>query len=420
MSDLERRLEELFMSDARARRVDQVNVSGRGRNRFAPAGFLAAVALAAVAAIVLFNTLRPSDNTAAVPSVAPSASASASASASSPSSPTASTTPSGSNAPSATTAAGVRPDTQHGIIVPTGGLRTEADPQPVQDPAVLRDSPSTASVSPDGKRVAFIRISGSTYQIRTFTTARPNDVATILDLTGTGEITGHLVWAGDGSNTLLFEATKETRGQGGDDQIWEYSALRTIDVGTREVREIARVSGQNRKLWPLAWLPAQQLAGALEMEPLGPIGNYVVVRSGTIERTAFNPKSDIGKFDASRDGQRILMNRQTGLRWWPVGSPSAAKDLPGRGDQIAYAEFRPGADEIGVDVPAGGRFEIWTLDGAVRVVAMRVTGFSHWRADGTAAIVSPDPNTVLLLDPNTGATVPLAGGGFPVLETVLF
>jgi len=276
-------------------------------------------------------------------------------------------------------------------------------------------------VSPDGKRVALIRISGSTYQIRTFTTARPNDVATILDLTGTGEITGHLVWAGDGSNTLLFEATKETRGQGGgDNQIWEYSALRTIDVGTKDVREIARVSGQNRKLWPLAWLPAQQLAGALEMEPLGPIGNYLVVRNGAIERTALNPKSDIGKFDASRDGQRILMNRQTSLRWWPVGSPSAAKDLPGRGDQIAYAEFRPGADEIGVDVPAGGRFEIWTLDGAVRVVATRVTGFSHWRADGTAAIVSPDPNTVLLLDPNTGATVPLPGGGFPVLETVLF
>jgi len=278
------------------------------------------------------------------------------------------------------------------------------------------------SVSPDGKRIAFVYQSGTTWQIRTFTTARPSDVTTLVDLTGSGEISSRLVWAGDGSNALLFEATKETRGQGGGDNlIWEYSALRTIDVGTKAVRELARISGQNHKLSPLAWLPAQQLAGAIEVEPLGPVASYVVVRNGSIERTALTPKSNAARFSASRDGQRILMTGDTSLRWWPVGSPAAAKDLAAQnGEQLAFAEFRPGADEIGVDVPAGGRFEIWKLDGQRRVVATRVTGFRHWRADGTGAFVSPDPNTVLLLDPNTGSTVPVPGGGFPIAETVLF
>src|SRR4051812_17847598 len=46
MNDLEQRLEELFMADSRARRVDRVTIGARGGSRLAPFAFVGAVALA--------------------------------------------------------------------------------------------------------------------------------------------------------------------------------------------------------------------------------------------------------------------------------------------------------------------------------------------------------------------------------------
>src|SRR4051812_21774318 len=85
MSDLERRLEDLYMSDSRARRVQQVNVAPRGRNPFAPLAFVGGIAALTLALIVTLSLLRggepvpassPSPNTsaAAVVSASPSAS----------------------------------------------------------------------------------------------------------------------------------------------------------------------------------------------------------------------------------------------------------------------------------------------------------------------------------------------------------
>lgn len=313
----------------------------------------------------------------------------------------------------------MKPDSRHGLIVATGNIRTEDDPRGIQQSLFPT---SSFGVSPDGKRIAVIRTSQTGQQIVTFTTARPNDLTTAVDLTTSGELASRVVWAGDGSDSLLFDAVKETRGHGGgDNAIWEYSALRSVNLSTREVREVVRIAGQNTKLWQLAWLPARQLIGALEMRQLGPVANYVVVRNGAIERNAINPSPGVASFVASRDGQRIVVSLSTSVRWWQVDQPSAAKDLPAQpGETLGHAEFRPGADELGVGVPEGGRFEIWTLAGQRRVVASRVGNFLHWRVDGTAAMASPDPTAVLLIDPATGATTPLPGGGFPVADVVMF
>jgi hypothetical protein len=72
MSDLETRLEEIFVSDSRARRVDRVHVASPRWDFVGGAALTAAVALAAVAAIVAFNTLRPPlEQPAAAPSAVP-------------------------------------------------------------------------------------------------------------------------------------------------------------------------------------------------------------------------------------------------------------------------------------------------------------------------------------------------------------
>jgi len=333
--------------------------------------------------------------------------------------PSASATVTPSIAPSAASA--VKPDSQHGVIIATGNMRTEDDPRGLQQPSLFMLTPTSSyTVSPDGKRIALIRTSQTGQHIVTFTTTRPNDVTAVVDLSGSGELTSRVIWAGDGSDSLLFDAVKETHGSGGgDNATWQYSALRSVDLATRTVREVVRIAGQNTKLWQLAWLPGRQLVGALEMRQLGPVANYVLVRSGAAERTAMNPSPGVASFGASRDGLRILVSSSTSVRWWPVDQPSAAKDLTAQpGESLGYAEFRPGTDELGVDVGRG--FEIWTLTGGRRVVGNSFQGFRHWRVDGSAAITTSDPSAVLLIDPATGVMTPLPGGGFPVADVVGF
>lgn len=379
--------------------------------------FLAAlIAVAVVAAFILLGR-EPQSPSATNPSSSASQTPVTSASASA----AASTTPASS--PSA--GSGVRPDARHGLIVATGNMRTEDDPRGLQEPSLFMTAPTTAySISPDDKRVALIQTTQAGQRIVTFTTARPNDVTTVFDLASSGEVALHVVWAGDGSNSLLFAVVK----RGPDTATtfsFEYSALRVVEIrqGDRDVVEIARVSdpAKDTQFAPLAWLPARQLAAALEISAQGTVKSYVLVRNAVLERTPLTLAPRLWTlFDASRDGERVLVSQDAGVRWWPVDQPGAAKDLSGGGARIGRAEFRPGADEIGVEVPEGGKLEVWSLSGQRRVVAERVGTFLHWRVDGTAAITSPDPTTVLLVDAATGTTIPLPGGGFPVADVVLF
>ena len=367
-----------------------------------------------VALVLVMSACTPQPSVLASPSTVPSPAVTASA--------TQSPTRAPSRVPeSPSPAPAVRPDPQHGVIVATGGLRTEDADRSLQTPSLFATAPTTSyAVSPDGKRVALIRTTQTGQQIVTFTTARPNDITTVADLSGTGERANHIIWAGDGSDGVLFEANREARGPGGGDNlIIEYSALRSVDLPTRAIREIVRISGQNNSLWALAWLPSRQLAGALEVQPLGPTLNYVLIRAGAIERTPLNPRPSVASFNASRDGTRVLMFVDIFIRWWPVDQPATARDLVANsGEKLGRAALRPGADEIGVDV--GPAFEIWTLTGQRRVVGKTFGGFRLWRVDGTAAIVSSDPSSVGLLDPVTGTITPLSGGGFPVADVVMF
>ncbi len=311
-----------------------------------------------------------------------------------------------------------KPDPRYGVIVPTGNMRTETDPRGLQDPSLFMTN-SAYAVSPDGKRIALIRTAQTGQHVVTFSTDRPNDVTAVADLAGSGERAVNVVWAGDGSDSVLFAVVKETFPTGGGDVRFDHAALRTVNAKDRSVREIVRMSGQNTRLWPLAWLPAKQIAAAAEIGPRGPAMNYVTVRAGAIERVPIAPNPNVLWFSASRDGQLIVVSLQTSIRWWPTDRPSAAKEFTAQGpDRFGHVEFRPGTDELGVDT--GSAFEIWTLTGQRRVIAERTPGFLRWRVDGSAAIASSDPFSVWLIDPVTGAKTQLPGGGFPVADLVMF
>lgn len=348
----------------------------------------------------------------------PASSASPTATSTVPASPT--VTPSSV----ATAAAAVRPDAQHGLVTFTN-IRTEADPRDLQQPpAFARRQVNTfnIAVAPEGKRVALIRTGQTGQQLISFTTASPNDVTTLVDFSGGGEFATYLVWAGDGTGSLLMVVEKHSRGPGGGDNlIIEYSALRSVDVATREVKEIARISGESRNFFPLAWLPGKQLAAALEVRTLGPVANYVLVRNGTLERTDLKTGASVSSFTASRDGHRIAGAIDTGVRWWPIDEPLKARVIPGTAGEMPWnIAFRPGMDELGVQVGSGpggavpARFEIWSLTGQRRVVSA-TTGFERWRVDGSGALAG-----TALIDPATGAVTQLPGGPFMIAAAVLF
>ena len=174
MSDLERQLEELFMSDSRARRVDQVTVPAPRRSRFGGPMFVGGVAMAALALIVAFSLLRgaPENVPASSPSPSGSAGVVASPGPSASAAPSASSGAGASNAPPASAATGVRPDAQHGIITrggPGGVVRTEASA------AVLTtvNAYGGLAVSKDGRRVAYVLRGETAEELRVFDTANP-------------------------------------------------------------------------------------------------------------------------------------------------------------------------------------------------------------------------------------------------------
>jgi len=400
--------------------------------RRSPLGGLAAigaVAIAVIAAILVLNVLRP---TGEQPAARPSGSASAQISPSvAPSASGVIPTPQVSGPTSA-----VKRDAQHGLIT-FENIRTEDDSRGLQQPPQFQRSAGAVpftegiGVSPSGKQVALVRTSQTGQQLITFSTNKPNDVTIVVDLSGSGELAGGVVWAGDGSATVLLAVHKQSiPGPGQAPTV--YSTLRVVDLSTRQVREIARVTN-GAYFMPIAWRPDRKIGAALEVAA-GSAQSYDLVRDGA---PAERPMLDgsYGPVTASRDGLRIAAVFSPGpdagnmsVRWWPMDQLAAAKTISAPpGTRIDTASFRPGSpDELGVNVgppccPAGqgvpppGHFEIWNaVTGKQRLVSPTV-GFQFWRVDGTAALQGSS-----LIDPDTGAVTQLPGGAFKIVDVVLF
>jgi hypothetical protein len=394
------------------------------RGSLSAAAVLGAVAIVIVGAVILLASARREgdQDAAARPSASPSASASLPRS-SAPASP--------STTPSAATS-GVRPDAAHGLITFTN-IRSEADPKDLQQPPQFTRSPGAVpftegvGLSADGREVALVRTGQTGQQLIAFTTSRPNDVSIVIDFAGGGESAAGLVWAGDGVRSVVIAVHKLTSTS--PQSPTAYSSLRVVDLATKQVREIARITSGSY-FFPIAWRSDRRVAAALEVAA-GAAQSYDLLRDGASpERTTLG--GSYGPVTASRDGLRIAAVSRPGpdvgdpsVRWWPMEQPSAAKTIAAEKGRPELAAFRPGSpDEIGLSVtaPCVGcpgvppqHFEIWNIaTGQQRVVSPSV-GFQFWRVDGTAAI---DGN--LLIDPSTGATTQLPGGAFKIVDVVMF
>jgi hypothetical protein len=419
VSDLERRLEDLFMHDSRSRRVEAVSVPPRRPHPARGALFIGATALAVLAFILAINTLRagPPETTSLA---SPSASATASATASIGTTPSPS---SSSAAPSPATARG--PDAQHGFLsFGPSAIRTEVDARSLAPmPAVI----STAAVSPLGKRVAFISGSGDSKKLVMFETGQPDRLTTLVDFTGTGEAGGELVWAADGSSSILFAAHKELPVLGSPT---EYSALRSIDPATQKITEIARTTN-GMHLVPLYWDPRTGSGAAFETGEGGYGTAYVLIRGGALTRTVM-PFVTIGNSISAdaRSGRILAITGQdrTAVSTWRFDEFAQRTELrAAAGESIQLARWRPDRDEIVVGVGARPtttippiRMEVWSLANAHRVLSGGGTsGLRLVRVDGTAAL----SGDYTLVDLETGTalgTVPRASQSEYPFVAVLF
>jgi len=400
---------------------------------------LGAVAVVIVAAIVVLTMSRGTGDESAGAHPSGSASAATASTRSAAVAPTASgatalPTPATSAPP---VASSVKPDAAHGLITFTN-IRTEDDAKDLQQPPQFTRSSGAVpftegvGVSAEGKEVALVRTGQTGQQLITFTTNKPNDVTIAIDFTGSGESAGGLVWAGDGARSVVIAVHKLTSTS--PQFPTAYSSLRAVDLATKQVREIARITNGSY-FFPIAWRSDRKIAAALEVAA-GAASSYDLAREGATvpERTPLG--GFYGPVTASRDGLRVAAIVNPGpdvadpsVRWWPMDQPAAAKTIASiQKERPELAAFRPGSpDEIGVSaigpcvgcqggqgVPPPGHFEIWNVATGQQRVVSTTAGFALWRADGTAAIQGST-----LVDPATGATTQLPGA-FKVVDVVLF
>jgi hypothetical protein len=237
-------------------------------------------------------------------------------------------------------------------------------------------------VSPDGRRLAYWLYETGRSEIALY---EGGSSRTLVRL-GDELLFGGLVWSSDGTG-LVFGATKG----GGQGTPSDYSALRTFDLATGSVKELARVTA--RYLTPVAWDRARRVVAAAGVDARGGSGEYLIITEDRAIATSAMP-ADVVLMSASPDAafMTALSRKDFTILYWPLTSFAERKELrapPGSGAGVAA--WRPGGRELAVVVSGAGvqALELWSLDGVRRKLA-DVPGQSGgliFRPDGSVVFV---------------------------------
>ena len=272
-------------------------------------------------------------------------------------------------------------------------------------------------VSPDGRQLAFWA-----KNVLRVTDVVPNAQArTLLTVSAKGEYALYMAWSTDATGIVVGV---NGGGSAGADAPPGYTALRAVDVGGGQPREIIRI--KNANVVPLAWDRQAHLIAAYEPVASGTINYDTVTEGGIVKRTP--PGSQLYFMQASQDAKQVfgrnLASPSAGpflitnlLRVWPAGSYAGGVELRSAGGEaIRAAEWRPGTSEIGVLFDK--RLEFWTAGGGRRTItlpplpALSATSPNStllFRADGKAVLIgrsiNPGSNIyVIAVDIATGQT----------------
>ena len=287
-------------------------------------------------------------------------------------------------------------------------LRRETDGDPIVS---LRGQGFIGAVSGTGRRVAYWASGssardGAARELRVFdVTAADQD--TLLATLPEAERGALVVWSFDRSGILVVVESSgkpDSTGAPG-----PFSALRVVDVPTRSIREVARVS-DGSQLWPVGWDRGARVAGACVYRSDGMAIAWSVAGEDTL--SARVPMDEgIPAKTVRGNGTGVLgVQDESVIRVWTLASYDAHTELGAEpGERIAFAQWKPGADEVVVLV--ADRLEIWPAKGGDRrVVARGLRSASDLlvSSDGALAFVMHDGGrSATAVDLATGVLAPL-------------
>jgi hypothetical protein len=297
-------------------------------------------------------------------------------------------------------------------------IRRETDVAPI---STLRGQGFIGAVSGTGRRVAYwVTADGATRELRVFDVTAPDQdttLATVLDT----ERGAAAVWSSDRTGLV---AVVESSGRAGTGEApGPFSALRVVDTPTRSIHEISRLT-DGTQYWAVGWDRVTHLVGACVYGGADHTGIAWVVVGEDALSSRVPMESGIPAITIFASGNDVLgvLNGSV-IRVWTLTSYNDHREFgAASGEHIAFARWKPGADEIVVLV--ADRLEIWPKAGGDRrIVARGLPAATDLlvSSDGALAFVTFDGGaSALAVDIVTGRTAPVALSGSRLAATISF
>jgi hypothetical protein len=297
-------------------------------------------------------------------------------------------------------------------------LRRETDPAPL---STLRGQGFTGAVSGTGRRVAYW-VSGApdpgTRELRVFDVTAPDQDTTLATVPET-ERGAAAVWSADRTGIVVVVEPGGRAAVGNP----PFSSLRIVDTPTRSIREISRLT-DGSQYWPVAWDRVTHQVGACAYGGADANGIAWVVVGEDALSSRVPMESGIPAITIRASGNDVIgVLNQSVVRVWTIASYTTHREFGAApGESIAFARWKPGADEIVVSV--ADRLEIWPKAGGERrIVARGLPAASDLlvSTDGTLAFVTSDGGgSAIAIDLATGRTAPLPMSGSQLVAPISF
>ena len=273
------------------------------------------------------------------------------------------------------------------------------------------------TVSPDGRRAVYAAQPDPSgpWGYYLLDGSKPTEQRRLLALPN--ENPGSVLWSADMS-AIAFTVQNAEATQG---VIPKYDSIRTLDLATGAVRELARITdGSYYQI--VGWdKPAGALAAQINPYPSDGTkkSTYLVIGPSDNKTT---PVDGPSAYAASPDGRTVVglqcaAGTACSMWTWPLADYGARADqhLPA-GLSVGVVGFRPGTSDVGLTVfeqsGGSGRIALWSAAAGLRTAYQIPTGrfpSGPWffRADGSAVIVNFGIGENLVIDIATGQSTRL-------------
>jgi hypothetical protein len=196
-----------------------------------------------------------------------------------------------------------------------------------------------------------------------------------------------------------------------------------VDTPTRSIHEISRLT-DGTQYWPAGWDRITRLVGACVYGGADAMAIAWVVVGEDALSSRVPMESGIPAITIRASGNDVLgvLNGSV-IRVWTLASYNDHREFgAASGEHIAFARWKPGADEIVVLV--ADRLEIWPKGGGDRrIVARGLPTASDLlvSSDGVLAFVTFDGGaSATAIDLSTSRTAPLAMSGSRLAAPISF